>query len=146
MAAGTFIVYDSALQKIGGADFDLDSGTYVAIPIKAAYTPGADHSDFATQILTHEVSDASSSVSLRKVLTAIEWSKTAANTIRFDCADFAISASALVKVKYILVIKQALGCPLGYFDTNVGVTTGVEANVINVALPATGFFTGSRST
>lgn len=146
MAAGTFILYDSALEKIGGADFDLNSGTYVAIPMKAAYTPGADHSDFATQMLANEVSDASSSASLRKVLTGIEWSKTAANTIRFSSAAFAISASAVVKVKYIVIIKQALGCPLGYFDTNVGVTTGVEANTISVTLPAAGFFTGSRST
>jgi hypothetical protein len=146
MAGGTFILYDSAVLKIGGADFDLNSGTYVAIPVSYSYTPGADHSDFATQIAAYEVSDASTSGSLRKVLTSIEWSKTAANTIRFDADDFAITAGALVKAKYMVIIKKALGQPLGYFDLNVGVTTGVEATVISVTLPAAGFFTGSRST
>lgn len=146
MAAGTFIHYTSAILRMARGAVDIASGTWVAVPLKSSYTPSEDHSDFATQVISSECSDPSSSASLRKVLTTIEWTKSAANNLRFDAADYAISASGVAKVKYILIMKQDASFMLGYFDTNVGVTTGVEVNTINVTLPAAGMWTSTHST
>ena len=146
MAAGTFIHYTSAILKIGRGEIPLHSATWVAVPIKSSYTPSEDHSDFATQIVSHECSDPSSSASLRKTLTTIEWTKGGTNSLRFDAADYVISASGVAKVKYVLIMRQDASFVLGYYDTNVGVTTGVEANTINVTLPAAGMFTSAHLT
>lgn len=143
MAAGTFVVYDSAKLKLGGADIDLDSATFQAVMLDFSYSYNANHSSFSGQIVSFEVSDASSSGSLIKTLTNVNWTLSAANSLKFDADDIVFTASAAVKAKYVLIKNNNV--PVCIMNTDTGTTTGVEATTITVQLPADGFFKVSQN-
>lgn len=138
MAAGAWTLYDNFKHGLGAGTFDLTSATLNCAFLSAGYTPAASHSDYATQADTFEISGISGYAAA--TLATVEWSDIGSNTIRFDAADFTITASATMKVKYLVIYKQSDNKLIAYCDAETGTTTGVEATQITVNINTSGIF------
>lgn len=146
MASSKFWLYTSAAKYIAQGNIDLVAGTILAIPLHRGYTPGtASHSALA-QIVAFQ-STASATI-INALACALTVTASGDHTVKVDAADLAgFSAGGdTFGTKYVALYAQSASggsgdnLLIGFFDTAVGVTTGVEGTQVNVTWPAGGAF------
>jgi len=132
MAAGSFIFYMSAIERIFAQNLDLRSKTLmVTLTSAGAYTPNAkSHSAYSTNVEPH-ISTAASFAP--KKITSSSVFIASGSYVTWDMEDATISAGATIKSKYAVVYCEADPQWLvGYFDTETTQTTGVEVTQLVV--------------
>lgn len=147
MAAGKFFLYTTALKYMLQGNIDLDNDTLVAVPLHRGYTPStASHSALAQ--ITNFQASASSTIVNSIALSGTKVTGSGAVAVKFDADDIAgFSAGGdTFDVKYVAIYAQSASggsgdnLLIGFFDTNTGVTTGVEGTQVNVTWAAGGIF------
>ena len=147
MAAGRFLLYTTAVKYIAQGNIDLDNDTIVAYPLHSGYTPStASHSALA-QIINQQSTAAGSTVAAI-TLTGTKVTGSGAAQVIFDAADIAgfSSAGNTFACKYVALVAQSASAGgvdnllIGWFDTNTGAATGIEASQLNVTWNAGGIF------
>lgn len=91
MAAGNWIMYDSAKASIGSGLFDMDGHTFKIILTSNSYTPNRATQTVLADV-TNQLSTANGYTSGGATLASVTWGQTS-GTATFDAADPAWTAS-----------------------------------------------------
>jgi hypothetical protein len=151
MAAGNFILYDSAKLRIGDGTIDLDTHTFKIQLHSSSYTPNR-----ATQAvradLTNELSTANGYTATGATLGSVTYAQTA-GTATWDAADpsWTASGGSLV-ASYAVIYDDTPTSPadplVGYclLDTAPADITATTGQVLTIQFNASGIFTLSGAT
>jgi hypothetical protein len=91
MAAGNWIMFDSAKEFIGDGSIDLDTDTFKCVLCTASYTPNrSTQSDYGD--VSNELTTGAGYTSGGATLTNVAWGQVS-GTATFDCEDIAWTAS-----------------------------------------------------
>jgi hypothetical protein len=147
MAAGSFVLYDSAKEAIIDSTFNLETAgdTIVAALVLSGYTPASTHStwnDAVAQVVLD--GDYAPQVVAGQAVTE------AGGTVTFDANDVSFGDPVTITAKYIILIKRVGGTlatsdPLiGYMnlDTGGGSVSSTNAQ-FQVNWNASGIFTST---
>lgn len=148
MAAGNWIMYDSAREYIGDGTIDLDTHTFIVLLTSSSYTPSAStHTAIAD--ITNELSGNGYS---RYTLTPT-WTKSS-STVTWDSDDATFTASGgSIVARYAVIFDDTTTSPadalVAYclLDTTPGDVTATDGNTLTVAMNASGILsiTGATS-
>ena len=152
MAAGNFILYSNALEKMLDGTIDLDTDSFRMVLVTDSYTP-AQNTDVAwSDISAAEVANGSGYATHGKALTAT-LSRTD-NVVTLDCDDQTWTSSTIT-AKYAVIVRDADGngalaagdIPVSYVDletgggslssTNADFTVSINANGVATFTAAT---------
>jgi len=146
MASGKFFLYTTAIRNILAGHIDLDGANIYAIPLHRGYTPSTASDSAVAQVLGFQ-STASGTIVNQIALSGLNVTGSGAVAVKFDANDIAgfSSDGDTFDCKYIALWASASAAGvdnllIGFYDTNVGVTTGVEGTQVNVTWPAGGIF------
>ena len=150
MAAGPFIIVDTALEAVFKNQIDVEGDDFVAVLITSAHT--ADPSDETWADISASEATGSGYTSEGIDITPLAVSM-AGGVVTVDCAVDPSWDPATVSAKYVYVVRKAGGSLvsgdliLGYQDLNIGggnlSAVGAE---FSVTWPSDGLFTVQRAT
>ena len=139
MAAGTWQIYFTALQRLMDGTYDIDTNTWIAALLDNAHTPNlAVHNDL-TDVVGDEIADTDYA---RVTLTSTTWDET--NGIAtFDAADIDFGTTVDIAARYCVIFENVSEGLLCYLDLNDGGAANVSssASVFLIQIAATGIFT-----
>ena len=148
MAAGSFVVFTTAMKHILNDKIALSADTIVALPLHSGYSPStASHSALA-QISSYQAT-ASGSVVASLDLSGVTITASGGTAVKVDASDLAgFSAGGdTYQCKYIALYAQSASdgggndnLLIGYFDTDTAASTGIEGTQINVNWSTYGIF------
>lgn len=146
MAASKFWFFDTwgKYETSGDVSF-MNAAGVEAVLLKSSYTPGTSTHSLAAQLTAHQATSSGSIVNARS-LAGKHISTSGTNVIKYIGSDIdAFSAGGSeIKAKYCALysLQSAAGGlvkpVIGFFDLNVGSTTGVEASQIKITWPSGG--------
>lgn len=150
MAAGNWIMYDSAKEYIGDGTIDLDNDTFKIILTTSSYTPNrATHTVYAD--VTNELSTANGYTAGGATLGTVTWTQSG-GTATFDCVDPAWTASggnigpfrnAVIYSDTPVAPADPLVCYCVLETTDL---TATDGQTVTIALNASGILTLSGAT
>lgn len=138
MAAGPWITYGSAIEKIGNKLIDLDNDTFKLVILGESYTPNTSTHDEVA-----DLSDESANYT-RPTLTP-SWSRSGTTSTFDETSNPSITATGgAMTVKYAVIFDDTVsGDPLiAYCDLNSGGSelSIAEGDVITINMNASGVF------
>jgi hypothetical protein len=140
MAAGAWVVYHDAKERLMDGTYDLDADTFTCALMLATYTPDAgadtDWADISANVCT--------STDYAQVnLTSVTWDETN-GTVTFDCIDISFGTSVDITAKYAVIfdnthVSDGLLC-YSNLDTGGGSVTSTNGS-FQITISASGIFT-----
>lgn len=148
MAAGNWIMYDSAKEYIGDGTIDLDSHTFKVMLCTNSYTPNrATHTVKAD--VTNELSTANGYTAGGAALTSVTWTQTG-GTAKFDAADptWTASGGSIGPFRIAVIYDDTAASDelLCYCVLESSDLTATDGQTITLALNASGILTLSGAT
>ena len=141
MAAGTWQVYFTALERLMDGSYDLDTHSFICALLDNAYTPDLVNHNDGTDVFGDEIADTDYA---RVTLTSVTWDETN-GTVTWDAANIDFGTTVDIAARYAVVFndthaEDGLVC---YLDLNDGGSTNVSSSASQflIQIAATGIFT-----
>ena len=145
MAAGTWQVYHTAIERFFDGTYDIDGDTFICALLDNAHTPDLAAHDDLTDVAGDEIADTDYG---RVTLTTVTWDETN-GTATFDADNIDFGTSVDIAARYAVIFDDthAEDGLVAYLDLNDGGSSNVSSSssefVIQIA--ATGIFTVAQS-
>ena len=142
MAAGNWIVYDSAREYLADGTIDLDTHTFKVMLTTSSYTPSASHTVLAD--VTSEVTNGNGYLTGGQALTSVTWAHSG-TTATFDAANPAWTASggSIANIKNAVIYDDTAASDelLCYCVLDASTITVTDGNTFTINLNASGILT-----
>ena len=146
MAASAWSVFREAKKNLGSADINLSTGTFKLCLIQSGATMLSANSSASTwaSLKTDgvtEFGDVGGYSSSGITLAAVSWTRSG-TTIKFDCTDVSLSATAALSSIRAAVIREDTGDHLVcYSSLSTAAFDLLSGNKLTIQMNASGIFT-----
>lgn len=144
MAAGTWQIYHTAIERMSDGTYDLDLDTFTCALLLAAYTPNLGAHVNLADVSANECAATDYA---RQNLASVTWDETN-GTVTFDCADITFGTSVDITAKYALIFDNTHASDglLCYLDLDTGGGSVSSTNgTFQIQINASGIFTVSQA-